>query len=99
MSAESLALSLPVPPEWLEQIAERVAEIVLERHAADRGPAYLTADEAAGVMRCGRKRIYELVSRRELECVRDGTRLLIPREAIDTYLNGKGEGRPKGARR
>jgi excisionase family DNA binding protein len=81
-------LSLEIPPEALEAIAERAAEII--RDQAQSVPDYLTPQEAADYMRCGSKqRLYDLVSQGRIEPCRDGTRLLFKRTTVDAYLSGE----------
>lgn len=71
------------PPELITAIAEQVAE----RIGVTKSPSpYLTVDEAAEVLRCAPKRIYDLTSQRRLDFEKDGSRTLIRREAIDNYL-------------
>lgn len=82
--------SLAVPPALIEQIAQRVAEIVIER-LPDRPEPYLGVDEAARYLGCGhrkkpRARIYELVEARRLKVYRDGTRMLFRRSDLDDVL-------------
>jgi excisionase family DNA binding protein len=45
-----------------------------------------TPDEAAELLRCKRQRVYELISARRLEAVKDGGRTLISRTALERYL-------------
>jgi excisionase family DNA binding protein len=83
-------LSLTLPPEALEAIAQRAADLLAERNG--KVPAdYLTPQEAADYMRCGSKqRLYDLVSQGRIEPCRDGTRLLFKRSTLDAYLSGEG---------
>lgn len=75
---------LDIPDALVEAIAERV----VERLAADAGPSPLMrVEEAAEYLRCQPKRIYDLTSQRRLDFVKDGSRTLIRREALDHYLN------------
>ena len=79
--------SIPLPAEVIEAIAERAAAIVLERTAAIASP-YFTIPEAAGYMRCGRRRIDNLLSAGHLTRVKDGSRTLVLRAELDDYLRG-----------
>lgn len=87
MSAHRLELSLP--PDVLEAIAQRAAELLLEQRSAttDRSP-WRTVDEAADYLRCSsRQRIYDLVHEGKLKPRRDGKRLLFHRnDDLDAYL-------------
>jgi excisionase family DNA binding protein len=80
------ALSIGIPPEFVEAIAQRAAEIVLERQGATDAAPYLTVDEAASYLRCRPKRIYDLCSQRRLPFVKDGSRTLLRRVDLDAYL-------------
>lgn len=80
-------LSLPFPAGVVEAIAERAAQIVGDRHDADSAP-YLSVDEAAEFLRCGRKRIYDLTGQHRLPFVKDGSRTLLRRTDLIAYLEG-----------
>lgn len=81
-------LRLDVPPDLVEAIAERSAEIVLERQGTTESMPYMTVDEAAKYMRCRPKRIYDLTSQRRLPFIKDGSRTLLRRVDLDAYLEG-----------
>lgn len=86
-------MSAPEPPEF--HLIERAIRAIV-RDELDRlqtrilvpvePKPYLTTDEAAELMRCKRKRIYDLAALGKLDVVRDGARVLVPRAAIDDYL-------------
>lgn len=78
-------LHLDVPDQLIDLIAEKVADRI--------GPGsnpneLLTVEEAAQVLRCRPKRVYDLCSQRRLNFLKDGSRTLIRRSAIDQYLEG-----------
>ena len=50
---------------------------------------FLTPAEAAEYLRCSRQRIYDLCSMGALSRFRDGSRVLVAREEIDSYLRRK----------
>ncbi len=79
-------LRIAAPPELLEGIAQRAAEILAERQRVAEPPPYLTVDEAAEYLRCKPKRIYDLTSQRRLPFVKDGSRTLLRRVDLDDYL-------------
>jgi excisionase family DNA binding protein len=83
-------LTVSVPSALVEAIAERAAELVLERIAAEssspRLPDLMTPAEAATYMRCARQRIYDLLSAGRLSRRKDGSRVLVSRAEIDAYL-------------
>jgi hypothetical protein len=62
----------------LDSLAERVADVVTERLAAQGDDGWLDSAEAAERMRLdprtGRKRVSEVVRSGDLRCARDGTR-------------------------
>jgi excisionase family DNA binding protein len=47
---------------------------------------YLTASEAADVLRCDRRRIYRMVHDGRIAGVKDGSRVLVERASIEAYL-------------
>lgn len=89
---DSQALTLQMTPAMLDAIAELVESRVLERLAnlntASSHREYLTASEAAELLRCSRQRIYDLVSAGRLRRYKDGSRVLLRTEEIEAYLSG-----------
>jgi excisionase family DNA binding protein len=81
-------LRLDVHPDLVEAIAERAAEIVIERQAEAGATPYLTVEESAEYMRCKPKRIYDLTSQRRLPFIKDGSRTLLRRVDLDAHLEG-----------
>lgn len=82
-------LTIALPAEAVEAIAQRAAEIVVgleERAAASAASPYMTVAEAAEYLRCPRQRIDDLLSQRRLTRVKDGGRTLIRRDEIESYL-------------
>jgi excisionase family DNA binding protein len=87
-------LSIAVPPELEERIAERAAEIVLERLEQTNGRSpYLSIVEAAEFLRSQRHRIDDLLSRGTLTRHKDGSRTLILRAELEAYMRGEPTGR------
>lgn len=80
-------IGLVFPPEVIEAIAQRTAEVIASS-VAPSVDEYLTVPEAAAVLKCGPKRVYDLTGRGLLGKVHDGSRVLVPRTAIDAYLRG-----------
>ena len=78
------SLRLDVPDTLVETIAARVAELIDNGNGTSD---LLTVNEAADYLRCAPKRVYDLTSQRRLGFVKDGSRTLIRREAIDRYLH------------
>lgn len=83
------ALTVDFPPEMVEQIATRAAEIVAERTGAGDPDAWLTVAEAAEHLRCSTGRVYQLVSARRIPFSKDGSRTLFWRSQLDRWV---GEG-------
>ena len=92
MSADRL--SIAVPPELEERIAERAAAIVLERLEQTNGASpYLSVAEAAEFLRAKRHRIDDLLSKGRLTRWKDGSRTLIRRDELEAYMRGEPTGR------
>ena len=72
-----------VPAELVEAIAQRAAEIVLERGAADPASPYMTVPEAAEYLRCSRARVDNLRSARKLTPVKEGGRAVCLRSEVE----------------
>jgi excisionase family DNA binding protein len=71
----------------VEVIAERAAEIVLERLSASSPTSpYCSVAEAAERIRAKPQRVYDLLSARRLTRFKDGRRTLVSRAEIDAYL-------------
>ena len=88
------ALALDVPPELLEAIAARAAELVGERQAPDDGDGWMTVAEAAEYLRCPKSRVYSLVSARRIPFEKDGSRTLFRRSELDEWVRNGGGKRP-----
>ena len=79
-------LSLSLPDELVEAIAQRAADILAERQP-QAAPELLTVAEAAEYLRCGRQRVYDLVSQGRVPYLKDGARVLIRRADLLAYLD------------
>lgn len=71
--------------------AELKKEVVEElradaRRSKSQMPGYVTAAEAAEILRCSTRRIYRLVELGHLTAVKDGRRLLVHEDAITKHL-------------
>jgi excisionase family DNA binding protein len=78
---------LQLPPELLEQLAQRVAEILAERTPATATEQrWLTVDQAAEYIGCSRQRIYDLRSSGRLRRHGDGRRGLVDRHDLDRLV-------------
>ena len=73
-----------LPPDLVERIAERAAELLEERTTA--AGEWLSLEEAAAYARCKPQRIYDLRSCGRLPRTGDGSRVLVRRSDLDAYL-------------
>ena len=75
-------------PAYTEHVLGRpwVSPALVKAPKVQRLPDILTVEEAAEYLRCKPKRIYDLTSQRRLAFVKDGSRTLIRRDALDQYL-------------
>ncbi len=76
----------------MERVADRAAELVLERlgtRPAD-APLVLTVERAAALIDKTPVAVRKMIQRGQLRCVRDGRRVRIPRVEIDRYLERLG---------
>lgn len=80
-----LPISLQLDDQALEAVAQRVAAILADTAADD---PWLSVEEAAARARCGKQRIYDLLSQGRLRGGRDGSRRLIQQSELDAYLGG-----------
>jgi excisionase family DNA binding protein len=85
---DALQLALSLPPDVVELIAERAAEILAERQVTTASAAspWLSTAGAAEYMACTTGRVHDLVAARVLRPRRDGRRLLFKRDELDAYL-------------
>lgn len=84
-------VAIALPPEALEAIAQRVAEILEGRQpAAPTASPYLTITQAAAYIGAkDRQRIDDLLSQRKLTRLKDGRRTLVSRAELESYLVGR----------
>src|SRR5438105_2749573 len=95
MNAAGVSAADAFMDDLAERVAGRVADLLAGRlpAPADVSP-WLTPAEAADYLRCKPKRVYDLVSQRRLPAHRDGSRLLLRRDELDTYLLTEDDGTP-----
>ena len=88
MSRLAAALVDELDPEALARLAERLRPYLDDAgtRSTEQASDWLTVAEAAEVLRCRPKRVYDLCSQRRLPFTKDGTRTLIRRADIDLYL-------------
>jgi excisionase family DNA binding protein len=79
-------LELTLPDDLVEAIAERAAELVLERlehHRAGGGPRWLTLAQAGERLGCSPDAVRMRVQRGRLEHRRQGRRLYVSAASVD----------------
>jgi len=86
------SISFDFPPELLEEIAQRAAELLAARVPAE--DHWMTVAEAAEYLRCPISRIYALTSAKRVPHHHDGSRLLFRRSELDTWVMSGGGRRP-----
>ena len=85
-------VALALPPELIETIAQRAAELLAERALASS--PWLSAEEAAAYMAAPVSRVRKLTMTSELPHAKDGRRVLYHRDELDTYLRSGGAKSP-----
>lgn len=81
-----IELTVRLTDEQLAEIAERAAALV---PATPMGSPWLNVTDAAGRLRCGKDRIYDLIALGKLHPRRDGRRVLLHRDDLDAYVEGR----------
>jgi len=87
-TANGDGVAIPLPPELIEAVAARVAEMLAERQRPAEHEL-MSVDEAAELLRCRRQRVYDLLSQGRLPHLKDGARVLIRRAELLSYLEGE----------
>jgi excisionase family DNA binding protein len=80
------SLRLNLPDELFEAVAQRAAEIV--RESEPEQDEWLTTEECAAYLKCGRRRIWNLVSEERIPVHREGDspRLLFSRQELEDWI-------------
>jgi excisionase family DNA binding protein len=86
-------LSIVLPEELVELVAERAAMLLADSRPAGPEP-WLGVEEAASYLACSTSRIYTLVSARRIPYHKDGSRLLFRRSQLDAWVEAGGARRP-----
>jgi excisionase family DNA binding protein len=81
-----IELTLRLTDQQLAQLAEQVAGLLPQYPVVTAGSPWLSTEEAAEHLRCGRDRIYDLIALGKLHPRRDGRRVLLHRDDLDSYL-------------
>ncbi|HEU4973586.1 MAG TPA: excisionase family DNA-binding protein [Baekduia sp.] len=82
------SVPLALPPEALDAIAARVADLLGERAAA--GSPWMSAEQAADYIAAPVSRIRKLTMTGELPHHRDGRRVLYHRDELDRFVRQGG---------
>lgn len=90
MNGDGRTLSLTLPPDLVEVIAQRAAEIVLERQASRGADSYLDVARAAEFLACPKSRLYALVSAKRIPYYKDGSRTLFSRRELHEWVRTGG---------
>ncbi len=87
-------VAFEAPPEFVEEVARRAAEILAELQPPSEPEGYLDVAGAAAFLACPPSRIYALVSVGRIPVHRDGSRLLFDRRELRAYVAAGGAKRP-----
>jgi excisionase family DNA binding protein len=79
-----VSIALELPEELLDAVAKRAAQIVLEQ--TSEPDEWLTSDQAAQYLKCGRRRIFNLVSDGRIPVHREGVRLMFLKSELDAWI-------------
>ena len=90
VEARRSELGVTLPPDVLEAIAERAAQIVLERLNGSAVSPWLTLADAAAYLGWSRQRLYK---RRDVPRYKHGGRVMYRRDALDAFLESHAEPR------
>ena len=82
-----IELTVRLTDEQLVEIAERAAALIPA--GAPAVSPWLNVAEAAERLRCRKDRIYDLISLGKLHPRRDGCRVLLHRDDLDSYVEGR----------
>jgi excisionase family DNA binding protein len=79
-------INLELPDAALDELVERVAALVLERHKPQERRPYMSVSEAAAFLRAKPQRVHDLLSARKLTRFKDGSRTLILRAELEALV-------------
>jgi excisionase family DNA binding protein len=82
-----IELTVRLTDEQLAEIAERAAALIPP--GAPAVSPWLNVAEAAERLRCRKDRIYDLIALGKLHPRRDGRRVLLYRDDLDAYVEGR----------
>jgi hypothetical protein len=89
-------LSLSLPPDLVEAIAQRAAELITTRDESNGDGWLRGADRIAEYIDAPRSRVYALASCHppRIPVERDGSNLIARRSELDAWVRGGGGKRP-----
>ena len=87
-------LSIDLPPETLETIAQRVAALLADRTQTAEDRWLRGAEKIANYIDSPVSRVYALASARRIPVHRDGSALIARQSELDTWLTNGGGKRP-----
>lgn len=92
----SVPLTLDLPPELIDVIAERAAAILVEREAPPEDRWLRGAEQIAAYIGSTRSRVYALVSARRIPVEHDGAAIVAKRSILDAWIKKGGDRCPAG---
>ena len=82
-----IELTVRLTDEQLAEIARRAAALI--PNDTDDVSPWLNVTDAAERLRCKKDRIYDLIALGKLHPRRDGRRVLLHRDDLDSYIEGR----------
>jgi hypothetical protein len=84
---------LAIPPEWLDKLADAVADKLAERSQppAEQWPQWMNAETASRYLDCSTERLHKLKQRGQIPYAQDGPggRLAFCRSDLDAWMAAK----------
>lgn len=84
-----IELTVRLTDEQLAEIARRAAAFLPAPTPTPTGSPWLNVADAAERLRCRKDRIYDLIALGKLHPRRDGRRVLLHRDDLDAYIEGR----------
>ncbi len=82
-----IELTVRLNDEQLAEIARHAAALI--PNDTDDASPWLNVTDAAERLRCKKDRIYDLIALGKLQPRRDGRRVLLHRDDLDSYVEGR----------
>jgi hypothetical protein len=93
-----MTFTLDLPPELIETIAQRAAQIVMEQTPPAEDGWLRGAEQIAGYLDSSASRIYTLSASRRIPVQRDGAAIVAKRSVLDDWIREGGDRCPAGTR-